>query len=67
MYGIPTLTSNRSVIPTVPLTVIESVRIRSNTVSTSKGTDSPLNTLAVDTSVPSRRLRPSMLSKVVVR
>ena len=67
MNGIPALTSNRSVMPTVPLSVIESVRMRSDTVSTSNGADSPLKTLAVETSVPSRRLRPSMLSKVVVR
>ena len=42
-----------------------SVRIRSATVSMSNGAGSPRRTLAVETSVPSRRLRPSMLSNVV--
>jgi hypothetical protein len=66
MNGIPALTSKRSVTPRLPLTVIASVRIRSVTVSMSKGVDSPLRMLAVETSVPSWRLRPSMVLKVVV-
>ena len=62
MKGMPALMSNRSVMPTVPLSVTVSVRIRSDTVSMSNGVVSPLKTLAVETSVPSRKLRPSMLS-----
>jgi hypothetical protein len=66
MKGIPPLRSNRSVMPTVPLSVTVSVRMRSETVSMSNGVVSSLKTLAVDTNVPSRRLRPSMLSKMTL-
>jgi hypothetical protein len=51
----------------LPVSVIVSVRIRSVTVSMSNGAASPRSVLAVDTRVPSRRLRPSRLVKLVPR